>query len=133
MIVSHLKIWTYGQEENSFKQKAINRINRRINTLERKGINVKFHGETEIRNVLDANFAYVDENNINEIVNTMVKGSEAISRENAKRVKKEMGFSKISDVQRLSNNELASVIAALYNSGLLDERKEVLEAYGYEA
>ena len=117
--------------KKTFREKAINRIERRLNTKSAKSINLRFQGRQEIINVLDANFDDINAENINEIVDAMVSGAEYINRSNAKRIKKDLNLRKISDVQRLSNKELGRTVTSLFDLGEDIIALEVLQAYGY--
>ena len=113
------------------RQKVINRIQRRLKTLEKKDIVIKIKPtKANINEVLKANKMTVNKSTANDVVKDFVESSKMTSRETAKKVKKTFGLSKISDVQKLSGQELHNKIAAAYDSSD-EEGDEVLEAYGY--
>lgn len=116
----------------TFKQKAINRINRRLKTLSKKGVALRLPPTKEyIKIVLRENSVKVTRTNINEVVNDFVTQAQITPRDVAKEIKHKFGYSKISDVQRLSGMELHNLIKKMYDEDEDDLADDIKEAYGY--
>lgn len=113
------------------RQKAVNRIKRRLKTLENKGVELRINPtKKNIEEVLRANRIRITKDNINEIVNDAVQSSQYTTKEQAKTLKKIFGLKNIKEVQKLSGQDLHNKIAAAFDES--DELgEEALEAYGY--
>ena len=122
----------------TYRQKAVNRISRRLNTLKKRGIALKIPTDQQsIINILGGNGIKVTKKNINEVVNKTVENAQLITRQEAKRIKQELKtseefkFRKISEIQELKGQELANLISGLYDTDEMELYYAVKEAYGY--
>lgn len=114
------------------RQKAINRIIRRLNTMESKGITLKIKPtKKNIKEVLSSNHARVTEKNLSSIVDEFVSEAPMISRSAAKKIKGDLGLKKILDVQKISGEELHKIIKDFYDNDNDELAEGVLLAYGY--
>lgn len=114
------------------RQKAINRIVKRLKTMESHDITLKIKPtKKNIEEIIKANKIKVNKDNINEIVEDLVSESQMISRSKAKEIKVELGLKKISDVQKISGMELHDIVKKLYDEDNEETADEVLLAYGY--
>ena len=113
------------------RQKAINRIQRRLKTLEKNGVTIKVKPtKKNIEEILKANQVKITKNNANGVVKEFVDDAQYTTRETAKEIKKTFGLSKISDVQKLTGQELHDKFAEAFDEDE-DLGDEVLSAYGY--
>lgn len=113
------------------RQKAINRIQRRLKTLEKNGVTIKVKPtKKNIEEILKANQVKITKNNANGVVKEFVDDAQYTTRETAKEIKKTFGLSKISDVQKLTGQELHNKFAEAFDEDE-DLGDEVLSAYGY--
>lgn len=126
----------------TYRQKAINRITRRLKTLKRNGVALRVPATKKaIKEIVNFNMVgkKVTKTNINELVNSVVDASQLISKDEAKMIKKsltpeqrrEYNVRKISDIRNLRGDALANFIATLYDNGEMDLYNGVKEAYGY--
>lgn len=126
----------------TYRQKAINRIVRRLKTLKRNGVALRVPATKKaVKEIVNFNMIgkKVTKTNVNELVNSVVDASQLISKEEAKFIKqsltpeqrKEYNVRKISDVRNLRGDALANFIATLYDNGEMDLYNGVKEAYGY--
>lgn len=117
------------------RQRAVNRIYRRLNTLDQKGVHLKIKPTKQnIEETLKANNKKITKNNMNDIVNEFVEDAQSIKRQKAKEIKKLLGFKKLGDVQEMSGMEMHDTIKKLYDNNqdeTADAIIEVLESYGY--
>lgn len=114
------------------RQKAINRIQRRLKTKQKRGqpLNV-VPTKKNIEEILKSQHIRITDNNINDVVDSVVQKSEKISREDAKKVKKLLGKKTIQEVYDTTGMELHDVIRDLYDDDLDDDAEAILAAYGY--
>lgn len=116
----------------TIRKKTINRIYRRLKTMEGKDIALKLKvTKRGIDETLKANAVRVTKNNANDVVNEFIRDAQVTTKEKAKAAKKYLGLKKYSDVQKLSGMDLHNEIAGLYDSDMDDEADAILEAYGY--
>ena len=115
----------------SWRQKVINRVARRLKTKKDKGEYLKFTSKKAVETVIKSAGLRITKENANEIADSLVSSAEYISRKQAKDIKKKLGLSKISDVQKLKGKDLSDLIADIYEANGADAKKEILEAYGY--
>ena len=114
------------------RQKAVNRIKKRLDTLKKKGVALKLKPtKKNIEEILKANKMKISDGNMKKTVDDFVKDAQMISREDAKRIKKQLNVKRIEDVRKLSGKELHDKIADLKDDGYDQAAEEVLEAYGY--
>ena len=114
------------------RQKAVNRIKKRLETLKKKGVALKLKPtKKNIEEILKANKMKISDGNMKKTVDDFVKDAQMISREDAKRIKKQLNVKKIEDVRKLTGKELHDKIADLKDDGYDQAAEEVLEAYGY--
>lgn len=114
------------------RQKAVNRIKKRLDTLKKKGIALKLKPtKKNIKEVLKANKIKISDGNMKKTVDEFVQDAQMISREKAKEIKKQLNVRKIEDVRKLSGQQLHDKIAELKDNDEDDAAEEVLEAYGY--
>lgn len=114
------------------RQKAVNRIKKRLETLKKKGVALKLKPtKKNIEEVLKANKMKISDGNMKKTVDDFVKDAQMISREDAKRIKKQLNVKRIEDVRKLSGKELHDKIADLKDNNEDQAAEEVLEAYGY--
>ena len=125
------------------RQKAINRIQRRLKTLEKNGTPIKIvPTKQNIEKIMKGNKIRVSAKNINQVVNDMVDQSQRITKEAARDIKqkmketaeklnKQIDVRSIKKIQNIDNQSLADIIAAVYDEDGADARDEVLAAYGY--
>lgn len=114
------------------RQKVINRIQRRLQTKINKGevLNVK-PTKKNIDEILKANNIKVTKSNANDVVDSVVKKSNIIGKDEAKSIKKELGARSYKDVYKITGKELHDIIAKKYDDDLDDEAEAILAAYGY--
>ncbi|MBO7734340.1 MAG: hypothetical protein J6S67_17375 [Methanobrevibacter sp.] len=123
---------TKKKKNLTFKQKAINRISRRLKTLEKKGVALKIPPTKEnIKVVLRENHVKVTKTNINDVVDSFVSQAQITTREVAKEIKHKFGYRTIAEVQHLTGMELHDLIKRLYDAEDDDIADEIKEAYGY--
>ena len=114
------------------RQKAVNRIKKRLETLKKKGVALKLKPtKKNIEEILKANKMKISDGNMKKTVDDFVKDAQMISREDAKRIKKQLNVKRIEDVRKLTGKELHDKIADLKDDGYDQAADEVLEAYGY--
>lgn len=114
------------------RQKAVNRIKKRLETLKKKGVALKLKPtKKNIEEILKANKMKISDGNMKKTVDDFVQDAQMISREDAKKIKKQLNVKKIEDVRKLTGKELHDKIADLKDDGDDQAAKEVLEAYGY--
>ena len=114
------------------RQKAVNRIKKRLETLKKKGVALKLKPtKKNIEEILKANKMKISDGNMKKTVDDFVKDAQMISREDAKRIKKQLNVKRIEDVRKLTGKELHDKIADLKDDGEDQAAEEVLEAYGY--
>lgn len=114
------------------RQKVINRIQRRLQNKINKGevLNIK-PTKKNIDEILKANDIKVTKSNANDVVNSIVKKSNIIGKDEAKSIKKELGVKSYKDVYKITGKELHDIIAKKYDDELDDEAETILAAYGY--
>ena len=113
------------------KQKAINRIQRRLKTLERNGNATKIKPtKKNIEEILKNNKIKVTDKNINQVVNDTVKAT-TYHINDARKVKQILNKKTVADVRALTGAQLHDIIADLYDNNLDTEADEILDAYGY--
>lgn len=125
------------------RQKAINRIQRRLKTLDKNGTPIRIvPTKKNIEEIMKKNNIRVSNKNINSVVNNMVEQSQRITKEHAKDIKqkmketadklnKQIDVRSIKKIQNIDNQSLADIIATIYDEDGADARDEVLAAYGY--
>lgn len=114
------------------RQKAVNRIKKRLETLKKKGVALKLKPtKKNIEEILKANKMKISDGNMKKTVDDFVKDAQMISKEDAKRIKKQLNVKRIEDVRKLTGKELHDKIAELKDDGEDQAADEVLEAYGY--
>lgn len=119
------------------RQKVINRIKRRLKTLEKQGVSLRIKPTKQnIDEILKANLKgeKITKENAKMLADDFVKSAQVVDKTKAKQIKKELGFKSYKDVQEMSGQELHDTIKKLYDEGYDDEADnivEALEAYGY--
>lgn len=125
------------------RQKAINRIQRRLKTLDKNGTPIRIvPTKKNIEEIMKKNNIRVSNKNINSVVNNMVEQSQRITKEHARDIKqkmketadklnKQIDVRSIKKIQNIDNQSLADIIATIYDEDGADARDEVLAAYGY--
>jgi len=120
------------------KQKVINRIHRRLKTLEKQGVSLRIKPtKKNIDEILKANLRgqKVTKDNAKILADDFVNSAQVVDKTKAKQIKTHLGFKRISDVQGMSGQELHDTIKKLYDSGYDDDADAIvssLEAYGYD-
>ena len=113
------------------KQKAINRIQRRLKTLERNGNATKIRPtKKNIEEILKNNKIRVTNKNINQVVNDTVDAT-TYHINDTRKVKKILNKKTAADVRALTGVELHDIIADLYDNGNDQDADDILDAYGY--
>lgn len=120
------------KKNKSIRDKAINAIQRRLKTLKKKGVALKIKPtKKNINEILRANHLNIDKNNQKAIKDQFVNDMQMITKDEAKSIKKKLGLTKYSDVQKIKGQQLHDIIADMYDNGEDVEADEVLAAYGY--
>lgn len=113
----------------SQRQKAINRIQKRLKTKEAKGEAIKINPTKEnIKEILKENGIKVNKDNINEVVDEVVNKT-TLHFKNVKGARKALGVDTAEEARALSGSEIHNILQS-YSSGA-EEIAMIKEAYGY--
>lgn len=120
----------------SSREKVINRVQRRLKTLEKNGIAIRINPTKEnIKDILNdpANkqaIGRITKDKVTKIANEIVeKAKYHIS--DVKKVKKILNKKTVADVRALTGQELHDIISDLYDNNNDQDAEDILEAYGY--
>lgn len=113
----------------SSRQKAINRIQKRLKTKLAKGEAIKINPTKEnINDILKENGIKVSKNNVNQVVDDVIKGT-TLHYKNVKGARKALGVETAEEARALSGSEIHNILQS-YESGA-EEIDLIKEAYGY--
>lgn len=120
----------------SSREKVINRVQRRLKTLEKNGIALRINPTKEnIKEILSdpinkQAIGRITKDKITKVANEIVdKAQYHIS--DVKKVKKILNKKTVADVRALTGQELHDIISDLYDNNNDQDADDILEAYGY--
>lgn len=120
----------------SSREKVINRVQRRLKTLEKNGVAIKINPTKEnIKAILEdptnkQAIGRITKDKITQVTNEIVdKTTYHIS--DTRKVKKILNKKTVADVRALTGQELHDIISDLYDNNNDQDADDILEAYGY--